>query len=115
KTHRTAREINLNLSQLYDSLRRRSDDLAASNRRLKEEIVRRKSVEGSLRNSEQHYDKLLDQSHRMQDQLRFLSRQLLSAQEEERKRISRELHDVIDQPISSLSSRWALCMKKHAP
>src|SRR5256885_747501 len=50
----------------------------------------------------------------MQDQLRFLSQQLLSAQEEERKRISRELHDVIAQTLSSINVRLATLKKKAA-
>jgi signal transduction histidine kinase len=78
---------------------------------LKQEITRRRAAEESLRKSEQHYGKLLEQSRRMQDQLRLLSRQLLSAQEEERKRISRELHDVIAQTLTSINVRLATLKK----
>src|SRR6185369_12558646 len=39
KTHRTAREINAHLNDLYQALRQRSVDLASSNRQLKEEIT----------------------------------------------------------------------------
>jgi signal transduction histidine kinase len=39
----------------------------------------------------------------MQEQLRLLSRQLLLAQEDERKKISRELHDVIAQVLTSIN------------
>jgi signal transduction histidine kinase len=42
---------------------------------------------------------LLDESRQMQQQLRRLSHQVLQAQEEERKRISRELHDHIAQTL----------------
>ena len=85
KTHRTALEANVRLSQLNRTLRRRTVDLAASNRQLKQEIARRKAVEEALKKSEQHYSQLLEQSRHMQEQLRHLSRQILSAQEEERK------------------------------
>ena len=107
KTHRTAQEANASLNQMIQTLNQRSADLAASNRQLQQEIVQRKSVEESLRKSEQHYSELLEQSRHMQEQLRLLSRQLLSAQEEERKMISRELHDQIAQTLTGINVRLA--------
>src|SRR5438552_13813075 len=50
----------------------------------------------------------------MQEQLRLLSRQLLSAQEEERKKISRELPDVIAQTLTSINVRLAALKKEAA-
>jgi signal transduction histidine kinase len=107
KTHRAAREDNDQLVQLNQSLIQRSVDLIASNRQLQLEILQRKSVEESLRKSEQHYSDLLEQSRHMQEQLRRLSRQLLTAQEEERKMISRELHDQIAQTLTGINIRLA--------
>jgi len=107
KTHRAAREDNDQLVQLNQSLIQRSLDLIASNRQLQLEILQRKSVEESLRKSEQHYSRLLEQSRHMQEQLRLLSRQLLTAQEEERKMISRELHDEIAQTLTGINIRLA--------
>src|ERR1035437_7587970 len=52
KTHRTAREANVRLNQMIETLNRHSADLADSNRQLKQEIVQRKTVEESLRNIE---------------------------------------------------------------
>ena len=107
ETHRAALEANVRLVRLNRSLIHRTADLASSNRKLKSEIVRRKVAEQTLRTSERRAGHLLDQSQRMQEQLRQLSRRILSAQEEERKRISRELHDVIAQLLTSINLRLA--------
>src|SRR5256885_6525793 len=50
----------------------------------------------------------------MQKKMRMLSRQLLSAQEEERKKISRELHDVIAQTLTGINVRLAALKKEAA-
>ena len=105
---------NVRLDQLRQKLRRRSAELATSNQQLKQEIAQRKLAEDSLRKSEQHYGLLLEQSRHMQDHLRLLSRQLLSAQEEERKKISRELHDVIAQTLTSINVRLTALKKEAA-
>jgi signal transduction histidine kinase len=56
---------------------------------------------------------LLAKSRHMQEQLRLLSRQLIAAQEEERKKISRELHDVIAQTLTGINVRLA-ALKREA-
>ena len=86
-----------------EQAQRRIEVLAASNRKLQQEIARRQTVEQSLQESEQHQNRLLEQSHHMQEQLRRLSHQILNAQEEERKRISRELHDEIAQTMVGIN------------
>ena len=86
--------------------------LALANRELRREIDRRQAVEDSLRKSEEHYGRLLEQSRQMQEQLRLLSRQVLSTQEEERKKISRELHDVIAQTLTGINVRLAALKKE---
>ncbi len=107
KTHRAAQESNGYLSRLNHVLSRRTLELVVSNRNLKKEISRRMVVERTLRQSEQHTRQLLEQSRKLQEQLRHLSRRILSAQEEERKRISRELHDVIAQVLAGINVRLA--------
>ena len=103
KTHRTAIEANTTLRRLNESLRQRAAEMAASNRQLKKEIVQRRAAEAALKKSERHYSNLLHQSRQMQEQLRHLSHQLLSVQEEERKTISRELHDEIAQTLAGIN------------
>ena len=107
ETHRGAVEANNHLKLVVKSLSQRTLELADSMEGLKLEIVQRKAAEDSLRISEATSSELLAQSLQMQEQLRRLSRQLLTVQEEERKRISRELHDVIAQTLTSINMRLA--------
>lgn len=107
ETHRSALESNVHLSRLNRDLNLRTLNLAASERQLKKEITRRLEVEETLRKSEQHTGRLLEQSRHLQEQLRLLSRRILLVQEEERKRISRELHDVIAQMLAGINVRLA--------
>lgn len=93
-------------------LTRRTAQLAAANKSLRREIARRRAVEKSLRAGEAHMTRLLASSQRMQQELRQLSRRLLSVQEEERKRISRELHDVVAQALSGINLQLTLLRKR---
>jgi len=86
---------------------RRLEGLATANRVLKREIVHRQKVETKLKKSEAHYAKLFEESRIMQEQMRHLSRQLLLTQEEERRRISRELHDEIVQTLVGINVHLA--------
>jgi PAS domain S-box-containing protein len=86
-----------------EEAQRRMEILAVTNLDLRREIIRRQAVEEALKKSKQHQSRLLDQSHHMQEQLRHLSHQILQVQEEERKRISRELHDEIAQTLVSIN------------
>jgi len=113
-THRDAREAAAVLNRIVAMLSQRTVELAASNLELEQEIGQRKVAEEALKKSEHHYSKLLEQSDCLQDQLRQLSRQILSAQEDERKRISRELHDVIAQTLTGINIRLAALKKEAA-
>jgi signal transduction histidine kinase len=96
------------MQKMIGTLVQRTRELAASNSNLKREIAQRKSVEKSLRTSEQTTTQLLKKSRLQQEELRLLSRRLLSVQEEERKRISRELHDVVAQALTGINVRLSL-------
>jgi signal transduction histidine kinase len=114
KRHRSARDATAQLKKFIETLSQRTVELAASNLELSVEITLRKAVEVALKKSERHYSQLLEQSDRLQEQLRRLSRQILSAQEEERRKISRELHDVIAQTLTGINIRLATLKKQAA-
>ena len=95
------------LLQLNEKLDQRTQTLFISNKNLKKEIAKRKVVENSLRVSRQRSNKLLDQSRLLQKELRNLSYRILSSQEDERKRISRELHDLVAQTLSGINVHLA--------
>ena len=76
-----------------ENAQRHLDIMTATNKRLENEIDHRKAAEALLKTSK--------------DQLRNLARKLLTVQEEERKRISRELHDVIAQTLTGINVRLA--------
>jgi signal transduction histidine kinase len=88
-THRGFREMN--------------DRLQERNRELEGEIKERKRVEAALRESETHYHRLFNEARAMQESLRDLSNEILRTQEDERKRISRELHDEVGQSLTAIS------------
>ena len=100
------------LNRIHEELRQRTLDLAKSNKQLKKEIARRKIAEKSLRESERQSCEVLKKSQLLQEQFRLLSRRILQAQEDERKRISRELHDVVAQMLTGINVRLATLKKE---
>jgi signal transduction histidine kinase len=112
--HQSAQQATAQLKKFVETLSQRTVELAASNLELSLEITQRKAAEEALRKSEHHYSQLLQKSEHLQEQLRRLSRQVLSAQEEERKEISRELHDVIAQTLTGINVRLAALKKEAA-
>jgi signal transduction histidine kinase len=77
--------------------------LTVTNLELKAEIVKREAIEEALKKSEQYKTQLLDESRRLHGQLRDFSHRILEMREEERRLISRELHDEITQLLASIN------------
>lgn len=103
ETHRGAQEANEHLKVMLETLTERTMELANSNEALRGEIERRRVVEDSLRLSELTTSQLLKKSRQMQEELRQLTRRLMAAQEDEQRRISRDLHDVIAQALTGIN------------
>ena len=113
ETHHAAQQSKIQLLLLNETLTRRTVELTATNRQLKRGIVRRKRVEAALKLSGIHYTKLLKDSLQLQEGLRDLTHQVLVAQEDERKKISRELQDEIAQTLLGINVRL-LSLKQEA-
>lgn len=77
------------------------------------DIRQRKQAERELRESREHYIKLFKEAREMEENLRKLSNKVITAQEEERKEISRELHDEIGQALTAANVSIAL-LRQHA-
>ena len=95
-----------------EEAQRRIEALDAANRELQREIVRRKAVEAALKKSERYSSRLLAEALGLQKQLQHMAHRILRAQEEERKRISRELHDEISQVLTAISFHLAVLKKE---
>jgi signal transduction histidine kinase len=95
--------IDITTRKQAEDAQRRNDILTATNHKLEEEITRRKAVETALRKSEQRARRLLEESQQLQEKLRQMSHQILAVQENQRKEISRELHDKISQLLIGIN------------
>jgi signal transduction histidine kinase len=86
--------------ELEGVVARRTAELTATNRRLETSL-------SLTRKSQEEFRALFLESQVMQKKLRQLTRQIITAQEEERKEISRELHDEVVQTLVGINVELA--------
>ena len=79
-----------------------------SNLKLQKEVLRRQKVEASLEAARAKLSDSLEKSKTQRKELRNLSHALIHAQEDERKRISRELHDGIVQALVAIQYEFEI-------
>ncbi len=104
---RATRETNRLLVQKNETLRLHTAALAKGVRRLEREIARREAAEAVILKGKLQYQTLFLESQAMQRKLRQLTREIISAQEEERREISRELHDEVVQTLVGINVQLA--------
>ena len=105
RTHRSAVEAEQQIAQASDTLAQSSVELADSQHELQNGITLREAAEAALQSSRDTFETLLKESRLLEVHLREVTRESLAGQEEERWRVSRQLHDDISQAILGIHVR----------
>ncbi len=113
ETHRAARQSKVHVNRLKETLGRRTEELAATNRLLQRGVVRHQVMANAAEKSGRRHDQCLKESLQLQKRLRQLTHRVLAAQEDERHKISHELQDEIAQTLLGINVRL-LSMKQAA-
>lgn len=103
ESHCGTPETLLSCARLAARLGRRTGELASARARLVRETRKGKTLKAELVTSERQQDESRVRARSMEDRLRHLAHRLLSAQEDERLRISRDLHDAIGQELTGIN------------
>lgn len=102
--HRKTVRSSAQLEQRFEKL---EQDIGASKKELERERSKRRIAEKALKANEFDRTESKARSQKLQHQLRQLSHRFLLAQEQERKAISRELHDQIAQTLTGIKVHLA--------
>jgi signal transduction histidine kinase len=105
KTHRSALHASADMQQLQERLGQRTLDLADSHRDLQQGITERITAEAALEDSKRASSQLLHESRLLEQQLKDMTRKIMSADEVERKKMSLQLHDDIGQALLGIHVR----------
>ncbi len=113
RTHQAAGRTSAGLRRLNQRLGQRGVHLVAANRSLTKGIARQKTAEEALKKTAEHCRTLLEESLAVQKHLQQLTHQVLSEEENKRKKISLDLRDDIAQTLLGIHVRL-LTLKKAA-
>ncbi len=94
--HRTQAQLSVHAGQLEEQVAERTSELAAMNTQLKASV-------SFIRKANEEHQALFFESNIMRDKLSQQTRQIILAQEELRKEISRELHDEVVQMLIGIN------------
>ncbi|MDZ4199772.1 MAG: hypothetical protein U1E27_10880 [Kiritimatiellia bacterium] len=103
--HRPALKSDAQANELAQSLRLRTRESSEAVRKLKRSVARRQTAEAAFKRGEKHRAVLLAESHRLQRHLRRLTHEILSVQENERKKSGNRLRDETAQTLLAIHIR----------
>jgi len=87
------------------ALARQAAALASAKREISRGMARARQAEEALKKSAERHAKFLGDSARLQDDLRLLTRRLLAAQEDDRRKISPQLREEVGQTLLGIRAR----------
>jgi signal transduction histidine kinase len=102
----------IDLRSVMAALDRRLLELAESKSALRRGTAKRKEAQSVLRRSEAHSVKVLAESRRLRAELQDRTREVMIAQEEERRKMSVRLQDEVAQMLLALHMRLEALDKK---
>lgn len=105
QTHAAAQADVRHVAELDAELRQRTAESSASTQRLKQGVVRRQSAETDLKKSGERHARLVEKSQGLEGRLQGQMRQILAAQEDERRTSSRKLQNEIAQILVAIHVR----------
>lgn len=114
ETHGAAVKATAKLAQLHGALDQLMLELAETNDKLQRQIAERSVAETTLRHSQRSSGRLLEDSHALEQQLQDMTRQILSATEDERRNLSLSLSDEIAQTLLGIHLRILALRKEVA-
>jgi signal transduction histidine kinase len=105
RTHKAALETDIQLQDVGSRLNRRTQDLAESKTELQEQKSGREKAEVHLKKSVEASQQLLKDSRELEEDLQDIAHKIISANEDERKKMSLHLHDDIAQALLGIHIR----------
>lgn len=106
ETHGAALTAAGNLDRLHAELNGRLLDLAEANEELQQQVAMRSLAQTTLQKSQRSSGQLLQDAQVLEKQLRDMTRQIFSATESERRKMSSYLNDEIAQTLMGINLRF---------
>ena len=104
--------IDISARKQADAAQHRIEMLTATSKRMEDEIFRRQALETAVKASELRANRLAEHAQEMQKQMRDLTHRTIAMQEEERKELSRELHDEVVQTLIGINVNMEALRKR---